>query len=49
MRFTLPDGVNNSIEVYGLATLCMEKKLLDDIDIDPIINDFTSPNVRIIF
>uniref|UniRef100_A0A8I7B6G1 HAT C-terminal dimerisation domain-containing protein n=1 Tax=Hordeum vulgare subsp. vulgare TaxID=112509 RepID=A0A8I7B6G1_HORVV len=30
----------------GLATLCIEKKLLDDIDIDPIISDFASRNVR---
>uniref|UniRef100_A0A8I6XIQ0 HAT C-terminal dimerisation domain-containing protein n=1 Tax=Hordeum vulgare subsp. vulgare TaxID=112509 RepID=A0A8I6XIQ0_HORVV len=30
----------------GLATLCIEKKLLDDIDIDPIISDFESRNVR---
>jgi hypothetical protein len=29
----------------GLATLCIEKKLLDDIDIDPIISDFASRNV----
>ena len=30
----------------GLATLCIEKKLLDEIDIDAIINDFASVNVR---
>ncbi|KAI4966155.1 hypothetical protein ZWY2020_042188 [Hordeum vulgare] len=30
----------------GLATLCIEKKLLDYIDIDPIISDFASRNVR---
>uniref|UniRef100_A0A8I6X387 HAT C-terminal dimerisation domain-containing protein n=1 Tax=Hordeum vulgare subsp. vulgare TaxID=112509 RepID=A0A8I6X387_HORVV len=30
----------------GLATLCIKKKLLDDIDIDPIISDFASRNVR---
>ncbi|XP_062186706.1 uncharacterized protein LOC133890315 [Phragmites australis] len=30
----------------GLATLCIEKKLLDEIDIDTIINDFASRNVR---
>ena len=30
----------------GLATLCIEKQLLDDIDIDPIISDFASRNVR---
>ncbi|KAF7106331.1 hypothetical protein CFC21_107070 [Triticum aestivum] len=28
----------------GLATLCIEKKLLDEIDIDPIISDFASRN-----
>ena len=30
----------------GLATLCMEKKLMDEIDIDPIISDFAPRNVR---
>ncbi|XP_066310965.1 uncharacterized protein [Miscanthus floridulus] len=30
----------------GLATLCIEKRLLDKIDIDTIINDFASRNVR---
>lgn len=30
----------------GLATLCIEKKLLDEIDINSIINDFASRNVR---
>jgi hypothetical protein len=30
----------------GLATLCIEKKLLDDIDIDPIISEFASRNAR---
>ena len=30
----------------GLATLCIEKKLLDEIDIDPIVSDFASKNVR---
>jgi hypothetical protein len=30
----------------GLATLCIEKKLLDDIDINSIIDDFASKNVR---
>ena len=29
-----------------MATLCIEKKLLDEIDIDPIISDFASRNVR---
>jgi hypothetical protein len=33
----------------GLATLCIEKKLLDKIDIDVIINDFASVNVRRMF
>ena len=30
----------------GLATLCIKNKLLDEIDIDAIINDFASVNVR---
>jgi hypothetical protein len=30
----------------GLAILCIEKILLDEIDIDTIINDFTSKHVR---
>ena len=30
----------------GLATLCIEKKMLDEIDIDTIITDFASQNVR---
>jgi hypothetical protein len=30
----------------GLATLCIEKRLLDEIDIDTIINDFASRHVR---
>uniref|UniRef100_A0A8I6XYK5 HAT C-terminal dimerisation domain-containing protein n=1 Tax=Hordeum vulgare subsp. vulgare TaxID=112509 RepID=A0A8I6XYK5_HORVV len=30
----------------GLATLCIEKKMLDEIDIDTIISDFASKNVR---
>ncbi|XP_066382300.1 uncharacterized protein [Miscanthus floridulus] len=30
----------------GLATLCIEKKLLDEIDIEAIINDFAAANVR---
>ncbi|VAH85053.1 unnamed protein product [Triticum turgidum subsp. durum] len=29
-----------------LATSCIEKKLLDEIDINPIISDFASRNVR---
>ncbi|XP_042065996.1 uncharacterized protein LOC121809439 isoform X3 [Salvia splendens] len=30
----------------GLATLCIEKKLLDEVDSNTIINDFASRNVR---
>jgi hypothetical protein len=30
----------------GLATLCIEKKLLDEIDTKAIINDFVAANVR---
>jgi hypothetical protein len=30
----------------GLATLCIEKKLLDDIDIYSIVTDFASRNAR---
>jgi hypothetical protein len=30
----------------GLATLCIEKKLLDAIDLDTIISDFTSKNAK---
>src|SRR6266498_5527954 len=30
----------------GLATLCIEKQLLNDIDINSIIDDFVSKNVR---
>jgi hypothetical protein len=30
----------------GLATLCIEKRLLDEIDIHTIIDDFASRNVR---
>uniref|UniRef100_A0A8I7BK81 HAT C-terminal dimerisation domain-containing protein n=1 Tax=Hordeum vulgare subsp. vulgare TaxID=112509 RepID=A0A8I7BK81_HORVV len=30
----------------GLATLCIEKKFLDEIDIDTIISDFASQNAR---
>jgi hypothetical protein len=30
----------------GLATLCIEKRLLDEIDTNTIIDDFTSRNVR---
>jgi hypothetical protein len=30
----------------GLTTLCIEKKLLDDVNIEAIIGDFASRNVR---
>jgi hypothetical protein len=30
----------------GLATMCVEKDLLDKVDIDTIIYDFASKNVR---
>ena len=30
----------------GLATICIEKDLLDQINIDTVINDFASKNVR---
>jgi hypothetical protein len=30
----------------GLATLCIEKKLLDTIDLDKIISDFASKNAK---
>uniref|UniRef100_A0A8I6Y7N2 HAT C-terminal dimerisation domain-containing protein n=1 Tax=Hordeum vulgare subsp. vulgare TaxID=112509 RepID=A0A8I6Y7N2_HORVV len=30
----------------GLANLCIEKQLLDEIDIDSIINDFACRNAR---
>ena len=30
----------------GLATLCIEKKLLDEIIIDTMVTDFASKNVR---
>lgn len=30
----------------GLAILCIEKKMLDQIGINPIISDFASRNVR---
>jgi hypothetical protein len=32
-----------------LATLCIEKKLLDKVDSNTIINDFASRNVRNFF
>ena len=30
----------------GLATICIEKDLLDKVNVDTIINDFASKNVR---
>jgi hypothetical protein len=30
----------------GLAILCIEKKLLDEIDIDTMVTNFASKNVR---
>ena len=33
-------------KLNGLATLCIEKRLLDEIDIDTIITDFASRTVR---
>jgi len=30
----------------GLAILCMEKRSLDEIDIDTIVTNFASKNVR---
>jgi hypothetical protein len=31
----------------GLAIICIEKKLLDEIDIETIINDFTFRSMKI--
>jgi hypothetical protein len=39
-------SVMSQERLNGLATLCIEKQLLDDIDIDSIINDFASRSVR---
>ena len=39
-------SVMSQERLNGLATLCIEKKLLDEIDIDAIINDFAAANVR---
>ena len=39
-------SVMSQDRLNGLATLCIEKKLLDKINIDAIINDFASRNVR---
>jgi hypothetical protein len=33
----------------GLAILCIEKKLLDEIDLNSTSDDFVSQNVRIYF
>ena len=33
-------------KLNGLAILCIEKKLLDEIDINTIIIDFVSKNIR---
>jgi hypothetical protein len=41
LRFTMSQERLN-----GLATLCIEKKLLDDVNIEAIIDDFVSRNVR---
>ncbi|XP_066347768.1 uncharacterized protein [Miscanthus floridulus] len=42
-------SVMSQERLNGLATLCIEKKLLDAIDIEAIINDFAATNVRRIF
>ncbi|XP_066396218.1 uncharacterized protein [Miscanthus floridulus] len=39
-------SVMSQERLNGLAILCIEKKLLDKIDIEAIINDFASANVR---
>ena len=39
-------SVMSQERLNGLATLCIEKKLLDEIDIDSIITDFASRSVR---
>jgi hypothetical protein len=39
-------SVMSQERLNGLAILCIEKKLLDLIDIDAIISDFTSRNAR---
>ena len=39
-------SVMSQERLNGLATLCIEKKLLDEIDIDATINDFASVNLR---
>jgi hypothetical protein len=39
-------SVMSQERLNGLATLCIEKQLLDDIDTDSIITDFASRSVR---
>ncbi|XP_066312990.1 uncharacterized protein [Miscanthus floridulus] len=39
-------SVMSQERLNGLTTLCVEKKLLDEIDIEAIINDFAAANVR---
>ena len=39
-------SVMSQERLNGLATLCIEKRLLDEIDIDTIITDFASRTVR---
>ena len=39
-------SVMSQERLNSLATLCIEKGLLDEIDIDTIITDFTSRTVR---
>ncbi|EEC69513.1 uncharacterized protein [Oryza sativa Japonica Group] len=39
-------SVMSQERLNGLATLCIEKKLLDEIDIDAIVDDFASLHVR---
>jgi hypothetical protein len=37
---------NQFLLLNGFVTLCIEKKLLNEIDIEAIINDFAAANVR---
>jgi hypothetical protein len=39
-------SVMSQERLNGLATLCIEKKLVDEIDIDSIVSDFASRNWR---
>jgi hypothetical protein len=39
-------SVMSQERLNGLATLCIEKKLLDELDVDSIITDFASRSVR---